>query len=183
MTEKEKMLRGELYIATGEELTRERERAQELMLALNASGAHEERAAILGQLLGSVGEGAEVRSPFFCDYGYNIFLGDRVFLNFNCVLLDIMPITIGEGTQIGPAVQIYAADHPRDPEARRKNLENGKPVTIGKNVWIGGGAILLPGVTGGDDAVIGAGSVVTRDVPAGAIVAGNPARVLKTANK
>ena len=183
MTEKEKMLRGELYIATGEELTRERERAQELMLALNASGAHEERAAILGQLLGSVGEGAEVRSPFFCDYGYNIFLGDRVFLNFNCVLLDIMPITIGEGTQIGPAVQIYAADHPRDPEARRKNLENGKPVTIGKNVWIGGGAILLPGVTVGDDAVIGAGSVVTRDVPAGAIVAGNPARVLKTANK
>ena len=183
MTEKEKMLRGELYIATGEELTRERERAQALMLALNTSGAHEERAAILGQLLGSVGEGAEVRSPFFCDYGYNIFLGDRVFLNFNCVLLDIMPITIGEGTQIGPAVQIYAADHPRDPEARRKNLENGKPVTIGKNVWIGGGAILLPGVTVGDDAVIGAGSVVTRDVPAGTIVAGNPARVLKWANK
>jgi len=183
MTEKEKMLRGELYIATGEELTRERERAQELMLALNTSGAHEERAAILGQLLGSIGEGAEVRSPFFCDYGYNIFLGDRVFLNFNCVLLDIMPITIGQGTQIGPAVQIYAADHPRDPEARRKNLENGKPVTIGKNVWIGGGAILLPGVTVGDDAVIGAGSVVTRDVPAGAIAAGNPARVLKSANK
>jgi maltose O-acetyltransferase len=183
MTEKEKMLRGELYLATGEELTRERDRAQELMLALNASGARQERAAILGQLLGSIGEGTEVRSPFFCDYGYNIFLGDRVFLNFNCVLLDIMPITIGEGTQIGPAVQIYAADHPRDPEARRKNLENGKPVTIGRNVWIGGGAILLPGITVADDAVIGAGSVVTRDVPAGAIVAGNPARVLKTANR
>lgn len=179
MTEKEKMLRGELYIATGEELTAERDRAQELMLALNCAGDRNERTAILRQLLGSLGEGAEVRSPFFCDYGYNIFLGDRVFLNFNCVLLDIMPITIGEGTQIGPAVQIYAADHPRDPEARRKGLENGKPVTIGRNVWIGGGAILLPGITVGDDAVIGAGSVVTRDVPAGSIVAGNPARALR----
>jgi maltose O-acetyltransferase len=125
----------------------------------------------------SVGEGTLLRPPFYCDYGSNIHLGKNVFLNYNCVILDVVRVTIGEETRIGPAVQIYTADHPRDPAVRRSGLESGVPVTIGSNVWIGGGAIILPGVTIGDDAIVGAGSVVTRDVPAGATVAGNPARV------
>jgi len=123
-----------------------------------------------------VGADAVVRPPFFCDFGYNIRLGDGVFLNFNCVILDVVEVSIGDRTQIGPAVQIYAADHPRDAETRAKGLEFGRPVRIGRDVWIGGGAIILPGVTIGDGAVIGAGSVVTRDVGAGITVAGNPAR-------
>jgi maltose O-acetyltransferase len=151
------------------------------MMELNTLPAGNARQAVLKRLMGSVGENVEVRSPFFCDYGSNIHLGDGAFMNFNCVVLDVVEVRIGDGTQIGPAVQIYAADHPRDPAVRLSGLENGKPVVIGRNVWIGGGAILLPGITVGDDAVIGAGSVVTRDVPAGAIVAGNPARVLKRA--
>ena len=117
-----------------------------------------------------------IRPPFFCDYGYNIRLGDEVFLNFNCVILDVVEIIIGDRTQIGPATQIYAADHPRDAETRKTGLEFGRPVRIGSDVWIGGGAIILPGVTIGDGAVIGAGSVVTRDVAPGVTVAGNPAR-------
>jgi maltose O-acetyltransferase len=117
-----------------------------------------------------------IRPPFFCDFGYNIRLGDGVFLNFNCVILDVVEVTIGDRTQIGPAVQIYAADHPRDAPTRASGLEFGRPVRIGSDVWIGGGAIILPGVTIGDGAVIGAGSVVTRDVGAGVTVAGNPAR-------
>jgi maltose O-acetyltransferase len=123
-----------------------------------------------------VGNDAVIRPPFFCDYGYNIRLGDNVFLNFNCIILDVVDVTIGDRTQIGPAVQIYAADHPRDAQTRRSGVEFGRPVRIGSDVWIGGGAILLPGVTVGDGAVIGAGSVVTRDVGAGQTVTGNPAR-------
>jgi len=124
-----------------------------------------------------VGAVATVRSPFHCDYGYNIRLGAGVFLNCNCVIFDVVPVAIGDGTQIGPGVQILAADHPRDAESRAAGLEFGRPISIGRNVWIGGGALILPGVTIGDDAVIGAGSVVTRDVPAGATAVGNPARV------
>jgi maltose O-acetyltransferase len=120
-----------------------------------------------------------IRPPFFCDFGYNIRLGAGVFLNFNCVILDVCAVSIGDGTQIGPAVQIYAADHPREPEPRRAGLEFGRPVEIGRNVWIGGGAIILPGVRVGDDAVIGAGSVVTRDVAAGTTVMGSPARPVR----
>jgi maltose O-acetyltransferase len=137
-----------------------------------------ERRALLRERLAFVGEGSEIRPPFYCDYGFNIHLGANAFLNFNCVILDVTAVTIGEGAQIGPAVQIYAADHPRDPEVRRAGLEFAKPVSIGRNAWIGGGAIILPGITIGDDAVVGAGAVVTRDVPAGAKVAGNPARML-----
>jgi maltose O-acetyltransferase len=174
-SEKQKMLRGELYSARDAELAAERLRAERLLLRYNRAEP-EEREAILRVLLGSCGEGVVVRPVFQCDYGYNIHLERGVFLNFNCVLLDVMPIRIGEGTQIGPGVQIYAADHPRDRETRLRGLECGKPVTVGKNVWIGGGAILLPGVTVGDDAVIGAGTVVTKDVPAGATVVGNPGR-------
>ena len=135
-----------------------------------------QRHAILCERLGHVGKDAVIRPPFFCDYGYNIRLGDGVFLNFNCVILDVVEVSIGDRTQIGPAVQIYAADHPRDAETRRAGLEFGRPVRIGSDVWIGGGAIILPGVTIGDGALIGAGSVVTRDVGAGVTVAGNPAR-------
>ncbi|MBS1799747.1 MAG: sugar O-acetyltransferase [Acidobacteria bacterium] len=180
LTEKQKMIRGELYIATDPALTEERARTQAALLKLNAAGEAAQRRGLFEGLLGSMGEGVEIRSPFFCDYGYNIHVGRGVFMNFNCVVLDVTPVHIGDGTQIGPGVQIYAADHPRDYNVRLSGLENGKPVAIGKNVWIGGGAIILPGVTIGDDAIVGAGSVVTRDVAAGATVAGNPARLLKS---
>jgi maltose O-acetyltransferase len=176
MTEKEKMLRGELYDAKDVELTGERLRAEELLARYNAGRDVE----VLRSLLGAMGEGSEVRAPFYCDYGSNIVMGSGVFLNFGCVLLDVCEISIGDGTQIGPGVQIYAADHPRDAAVRLRGLENGRPVRVGKNVWIGGGAILLPGITVGDDAVIGAGSVVTKDVAAGSTVMGNPARVKGT---
>jgi maltose O-acetyltransferase len=176
LTQKQKMLRGELYNAMDLELVAERERVQAQLARLNGSIDEGERMALLRELLGSIGEGTTVRSAFFCDYGSNVHLGRNVFLNYNCVLLDVMAIYVGDGTQIGPAVQIYAADHPRDRETRLSGLECGKPVTIGRNVWIGGGAILLPGITVGDDAVIGAGSVVTKDVASGETVAGNPAR-------
>jgi maltose O-acetyltransferase len=131
---------------------------------------------MLKGLVGTAGEGARIKAPFHCDYGYNIRVGRGVFANFGCVFLDVCRIDIGPACQIGPAVQILTPDHPRDPALRRAGLESGKPVRIGENVWIGGGAIILPGVTIGDDAIIGAGSVVTRDVAPGATVAGNPAR-------
>jgi maltose O-acetyltransferase len=177
-TEKEKMLAGELYNAEGPALIADRDRATTLLHQYNTTPHHlVTHTALLSQLLAACGPHSVIRPPFFCDYGYNIRLGSGVFLNFNCVLLDVITIEIGDRTQIGPAVQIYAADHPRDPQARRANLESGRPVRIGANVWIGGGAIILPGVTIGDDAIIGAGSVVTRDVPSGATVVGNPARL------
>ena len=179
-SEKEKMLAGELYRAVGAEIEADQRRAHDLLHAYNLSSPGEttRRADLLHDLLGFVGEGAVIRPPFYCDYGANIRIGRSVFVNFGCVFLDVVAIEIGDLCQIGPAVQIYTADHPRDPALRRAGYESGKPVRIGQNVWIGGGAILLPGITVGDDAVIGAGSVVTRDVPAGATVAGNPARRL-----
>lgn len=181
MIEKRKMLAGQPYRAGDPDLVAERERAQALMREYNATTVADgpRRRAILGQLLGGCGRDVAIRTPFSVDYGGNIVLGDGVFLNYGCVLLDVCAITIGDGTQVGPGVQIYAADHPRDPELRRQGLECGRPVTIGRNVWIGGHAILLPGVTVGDDAVIGAGAVVTRDVPDGVTVAGNPARPVR----
>ena len=136
-----------------------------------------DRRKLLLERFAAVGEGAVIRPPFHCDYGFNISLGADVFLNFNCVILDVVKVTIGERTQIGPGVQILAADHPRDPVERASGLEFGRPVGIGRNVWIGAGAIILPGVSIGDEALIGAGSVVTRDVPAAATAFGNPARV------
>jgi maltose O-acetyltransferase len=143
----------------------------------NARGLNDgERYALLVERFAAVGEEALIRPPFFCDYGCNIALGRGAFLNYNCIILDVEPIVIGEGTAIGPSVQILAADHPRDPRLRRQKLRFGRPVTIGANVWIGGGAIILPGVTIGDDAIVGAGSIVTRDVAAGVTVVGNPAR-------
>lgn len=180
MTEKQKMLAGEPYRPGDAEIQADQAAAKAWMVRYNAALGESAaaRRVLLAERFGAVGEGAVIRPPFHCDYGYNIHLGKDVFLNFNCVILDVVKVTIGEGTQIGPAVQIYTADHPRDPAQRAAGLEFGRPISIGRNVWIGGGAIILPGVTIGDDAVIGAGSVVTRDVPAGATAVGNPARVL-----
>jgi maltose O-acetyltransferase len=178
-TEKEKMLAGELYDAGAPELQMELAATHRWLVrynaALDASAA--DRRELLLERLAAVGEGAVIRPPFHCDYGFNIRLGAGIFLNFNCVILDVVEVSIGDKTQIGPAVQILAADHPRDPVQRASGLEFGRPVRIGCNVWIGGGAIILPGVGIGDDALIGAGSVVTRDIPAGAVAFGNPARV------
>jgi maltose O-acetyltransferase len=177
-TEKQKMLAGELYRPGDPELQADAAANKAWLARYNAALAAPvaERHALLSEHLGIVGRDAVIRPPFFCDYGYNIHLGDEVFLNFNCVILDIVAVIIGDRTQIGPAVQIYAADHPRDAATRRTGLEFGRPVRIGCDVWIGGGAIILPGVSIGDGAVIGAGSVVTRDVAADQIVTGNPAR-------
>lgn len=173
------MLAGEFYRADDPELVADARRAAEWMDRYNAAQARSqaERLALLREIFAEVGEGATVRPPFHCDYGYNIRLAAGAFLNFGCVVLDVVAVTIGAGSQIGPGVQILTADHPRDAAQRARQLEFGRPVTIGRNVWIGGAALLLPGVTVGDDAVVGAGSVVTRDVPAGAVAFGNPARV------
>ncbi|GGX29873.1 nodulation protein [Pigmentiphaga litoralis] len=178
-TEKQKMLAGELYVADCPELAADNRRVSEWMARYNAAIAlpPAERHALLKEMLGAVGHHVNIRPPFHCDYGYNIRLGDGVFMNFNCIILDVVQVTIGDNTQIGPGAQILTADHPRDPALRAQMLEFGRPIVIGRNVWIGGGALIMPGVTIGDDALIGAGSVVTKDVPAGATVMGNPARV------
>jgi maltose O-acetyltransferase len=180
MSEKQKMLAGELYTADDPELVADAARAGDWMRRYNATTASSPDGprALLREGLAHVGVGVTVRSPFLCDYGYNIHLEDRVFINYGCIILDVVAVHIGHGTQIGPGVQILTADHPRQAALRARMFECGRPIAIGGNVWIGGGAIILPGVTIGDDAIIGAGSIVTRDVPAGATVAGNPARVL-----
>ena len=172
------MSAGELYHAGDPEIQADQATAKTWMVRYNAAlgASAAERRALLRELLPEVGDGAVIRPPFHCDFGYNIRLGRDVFLNFNCVILDVVEVTIGDRTQIGPAVQIYTADHPRDAATRRAGLEFGRPIRIGSDVWIGGGAIILPGVTIGDGALIGAGSVVTRDVGAGATVMGNPAQ-------
>ncbi|WP_018701208.1 sugar O-acetyltransferase [Amorphus coralli] len=178
-SEKDKMLAGEFYHAEGPEIAADRQRASLWLDRYNATQARpqEERHALLSELFASVGKGADIRPPFHCDYGYNISLGEGAFLNFNCIILDVVEVWIGAGAQIGPGVQILTADHPRDPSHRAEHLEFGRPITIGDNVWIGGGALILPGVTIGDHARIGAGSVVTRDVPGYGVAYGNPARV------
>ncbi len=178
-TQKQKMLAGQLYHASDPEIQADQQSAKAWMVRYNAAlgaTAHE-RGELLRERLAAVGNGAVIRPPFHCDYGYNISLGDDVFLNFNCVILDVVAVSIGAGTQIGPAVQIYTADHPRDPAVRATGAEFGRPIAIGRNVWIGGGAIILPGVAIADDAIVGSGSVITHDVPRGATVVGNPARV------
>lgn len=172
------MLAGELYRGSDAELAAERRRARGLLARLNASDPAE-RPAIARELFAAFGEDAWLETPFQCDYGWNLSIGAGAFLNFGCVVLDCAPVEIGEITEIGPGVHIYAATHPTDPEVRRQRLELARPVTIGHNVWIGGGAIVGPGVTIGGDSVIGMGSVVTRDVPAGVVAAGNPARVIR----
>ena len=171
------MIAGALYRPGDPVLVAARKQAQLYMRDYNCTvyGQDAERDAILSAMLGTYSE-AVIRPPFYVDYGTNIHLGAGVFLNYGCTLLDVCPIYIGAETQIGPGTQILTADHPRDPKERAAGREFGQPISIGANVWIGGGALLLPGVTVGDDAVIGAGAVVTRDVAAGSTVVGNPAR-------
>ena len=179
MTARERMLAGAPYDPADPALVALREAAQRLLLRFNAAPEAAARDALLRQLLGAVGEGAEVRPGFACDYGWNIRLGARSFLNFHCVVLDCAPVVIGARVQIAPAVQIYTVGHPLDRATRATGVESARPIHIGDDAWIGGGAILLPGVTVGEGAVIAAGAVVTRDVPAGVLVAGNPARVVR----
>lgn len=177
-TEKDKMLAGEPYNPGAPEIQADLAATHRWLARYNAAldSTEAERHALLVERFAAAGEGAVIRPPFHCDYGFNIRLGAGAFLNFNCVVLDVVEVAIGDRTQIGPGVQVLAADHPRDPVQRASGLEFGRPVRIGRNVWIGAGAIILPGVSIGDHALIGAGSVVTRDVPAGATAFGNPAR-------
>jgi maltose O-acetyltransferase len=179
-TEKEKMLAGELYDPFDPELIRARDRARDLCRDLNATGENEQaaRRRILRELFGKGGESVWMQPPFYCDYGSNILLGERVFFNFNCVVLDVCQVKIGDFTLFGPAVQIYTATHPMNAELRREQ-EFAKPIEIGSDVWVGGGAILCPGVKIGSKTVIGAGSVVTKDMPGRVFAAGNPCRVIR----
>jgi maltose O-acetyltransferase len=180
MTEREKMIAGELYDPMDPDLVAGRDRARDLCQDLNATRESQagERRRILLALFGKGGDSVWMQPPFFCDYGANIELGERVFFNFNCVVLDVCPIKIGSFTLFGPAVQIYTPMHPWNAEARRLK-EFGKPIEIGSDVWVGGGAIILPGVTIGSRSVIGAGSVVSRSIPDGVFAAGNPCRVIR----
>jgi maltose O-acetyltransferase len=180
MTEREKMLAGELYDPLDRELVVARNRARDLCNGLNATREAEpdQRRHIVRQLFGAGGDTVWMQPPFFCDYGKNIALGERVFFNFNCVVLDVCEVRIGSFTFLGPAVQIYTAMHPMNAELRREQ-EFGKPVEIGSDVWVGGGALILPGVRIGSRTVIGAGSVVTRDIPEGVFAAGNPCRIIR----
>lgn len=176
---RDRMLRGELYLDQAPELLAERERCQQLTGFFNES-AEPERFAILTKLLGAVGPGTRIMPRFQCDYGYLIRIGRDCFLNYDAILLDCAPITLGDNVFIGPRAQLLTALHPmQDHEARRQGWESAAPITLGDNVWMGGGVIVCPGVSIGENTVIGAGSVVTRDVPAGVFAAGNPCRVLR----
>jgi maltose O-acetyltransferase len=177
---KERMLAGDLYI-TDAEILADQVRSQELMAAYNSAAPGETavRRRLLEELLGSIGEETEIRPPFYVDYGTNITFGDRCFANFGLTALDVAPITIGDDVQIGPYVQLLTPTHPVEPGPRRAKWESTAPITIGDNVWLGGGVIVLPGVSIGADTVVGAGSVVTKDLPAGVVAVGNPARVIR----
>ncbi len=181
-TNRERMLAGDLYVAEDPELARELRRATRLADEFNALAPRDPDAAreILASLLGGLGDGAQVRAPIYMDYGAHLTIGARTFVNFNLVALDVAPIAIGDDCQLGPNVQLLTAYHPTEPEPRRAKLEAAAPIAIGDNVWLGGGAIVLPGVTIGDNSVIGAGAVVTADIPAAVVAVGNPARVVRS---
>jgi maltose O-acetyltransferase len=174
------MLAGELYNPLDPELVRARDRARDLCQDLNATreAQQQQRRSILQELFGAGGEDVWMQPPFFCDYGTNIFLGKKCFFNFNCVVLDVCQVKIGDYTLFGPAVQVYTATHPLNAVLRRTQ-EFGKPIEIGSDVWIGGGAVICPGAKIGSRCVIGAGSIVTRDIPEGVFAAGNPCRVIR----
>ena len=178
---KERMLRGELYRADDPELVADHARAQELLDRYNRAphGEPDERERLLGELLGKVGEGVVVKPALRCDYGATVTIGGSTFVNYDCVFLDAAPITIGAHCQLATGVQLLTATHPIDPGARRNGWEYAEPITIGDNVWLGGGVIVCPGVTIGDHTVVGAGAVVVRDLPALVVAVGTPARVLR----
>jgi maltose O-acetyltransferase len=178
---KERMLRGELYLANDPDIHADAARAHALMERFNATRASEPefRDRLLRELIGEVGEGVVVRPPLWVDYGTYISIGARTFVNYDCVMLDVAPISIGAACQLATRVQLLTATHPIDPEPRRAGWESAEPITIADNVWLGGGAIVCPGVTIGESTVVGAGAVVTRDLPAGVVAVGSPARVLR----
>jgi maltose O-acetyltransferase len=180
-TNRERMLAGDLYIADDPESGRRAQRAVQLAHAYHQAALIDERAArpILAELLGSLGESAFVKPPLYVDYGEQISIGARTFINYNLTALDVAPINIGADCQFGPNIQLLTPTHPVEAQPRRDKLEAAKPIIIGDNVWLGGGVIVCPGVTIGDNSVIGAGSVVTRDLPADVVAVGNPARVLR----
>ncbi len=180
-SEKERMLAGEPYDPSDPELVAERERARDLTRRYNrtAAGDEAERRDVLATLFGSVGRTVTVEPPFRCDYGYNLHVGEGFFANFDCVVLDVRRVEFGRNCLLGPGVHVYTATHPLDPADRAGGLESGEPVTVGDDVWIGGRAVLNPGVSVGDGAVIGSGAVVTGDVPSGVVVQGNPASVVR----
>src|SRR5690606_17653376 len=182
LTEKQKMLSGQWYNPLDKELSAERLAARQLQHQFNHTAPDDEagRRALLKQWLPNSGKHFYVEPPFYCDYGYNIKTGAKVFFNFNCVVLDVAPVTIGNNVLFGPAVQIYTVNHPLEAKARNNLIEQAKPIIIADDVWIGGGAVLLPGITIGKGSVIAAGSVVTKDIPAGVVAGGNPCRVIKT---
>jgi maltose O-acetyltransferase len=181
-TNLERMLAGDHYIADDPEIARLLQRAMRLAARYQAAYVEDAESArpLLDELLASVGEGVDVRPPLAVDYGSNISIGARTFVNYNLTALDVAEIRIGEDCQIGPNVQLLTPTHPVEPQPRRDKLEAARPITIGDNVWLGGGVIVCPGVTIGDDSVIGAGAVVTRDIPAGVVAVGNPARPVRT---
>ena len=178
-SEKLKMLAGEWYDPADSELKKERQRARSLCRRLNQD-APDDLNRLVGQLLGGRPERLVITPPFFCDYGYNIEAEEDVYFNANCVLLDVCRIRIGRGTMFGPGVHIYTVNHPMEAVLRRTGREIGKPVVVGKDVWVGGATVICPGISIGDEAVVGAGSVVTRDIPAGVFAAGNPCRVVRS---
>lgn len=179
--QKARMLAGELYIANDPELYAAHLRAQEILARFNATPADagEERHALLTDLFARFGDGAVLKPTLRCDYGFNISIGERTFINFDCVLLDCNRITIGDEVQFAPGIHIYTATHPIDAKQRRSGVEYALPVSIGDGVWLGGGAIVCPGVTIGENTVVGAGSVVIRDLPANLVAVGNPCRVIR----
>ena len=180
-SQRQRMLAGDLYIADDPELAEDSRRAMRLMEEFNRSGgaAAHGRRRVLVELLGTLGEDAEIRPPLYCEYGSQICVGARTFINFGLLALDVAPITIGDDVQIGPNVQLLTPTHPVEAEPRRAKWEAAEPISIANNVWLGGGVIVLPGVTIGENTVVGAGSVVTKDLPANVVAAGNPARVLR----
>ncbi|MFD5907598.1 sugar O-acetyltransferase [Streptomyces massasporeus] len=180
-TNLERMLAGDLYIADDPEIARRQQRGMRLAARYLAAYTEDAESArpMLSELLGAVGEGVDLRPPVYVDYGSNISIGARTFVNYNLTALDVAQITIGEDCQIGPNVQLLTPTHPVEPEPRRDKLEAARPIVIGDNVWLGGGVIVCPGVTIGDNAVVGAGAVVTRDVPANVVAVGNPARPVR----
>ncbi|MFC5623928.1 sugar O-acetyltransferase [Algoriphagus winogradskyi] len=181
MTEKEKMLAGELYQAGDPELVAERLKVRKLVKSFNDSNPEDIdfRVSLIRKIFGKTGKNFWVEPPFFCDYGYNIEVGDDVFFNFNCVVLDVVKVTLGDRVLVAPNVQFYSATHPIDAKSRGEMWEYGKSITIGNDVWIGGSAVICPGVTIGDRSVIAAGAVVTKSFPADVVIGGNPAKVIR----